>query len=143
MNGRFTLCATLCDFMDVAKAFIWTRMNSPTRDRTDRLAASVKAKFRYAIQSPTWSQTCACVSCACVAGRSKAGRKPTANRSATRFELSRHLEPVCDLLSTQKSRRNLPETWSKSGSATRSATWIAYWNSAFTIPYDGRIFNAR
>ena len=43
-----------------------------------------------------------------VAGRSKAGRKPAANRSATRFELFRHVESartclrqvenqVCDL----------------------------------------------
>ena len=43
-----------------------------------------------------------------VAGRSDAGRKPATNRSATRFELSWHVEiadPVCDLLSTQKSRK--------------------------------------
>ena len=54
-----------------------------------------------------------------VAGRSKAGRKPAANRSANRFELSRHVEiarPVCGRSETR--------------SATRSATWIYQWNSA-------------
>jgi len=41
----------------------------------------VKAKFHYAIQLASRSQT-----------SSRAGRRPAANPSATRFELSRHVE---------------------------------------------------
>ena len=66
-----------------------------------RLASlsATKPKFHYAIQIADRSQTGRRPgrrpTCACrvrVAGRSKAGRKPAANRSATRFELSRHVE---------------------------------------------------
>jgi len=56
----------------------------------------IKAKFHYAIHVADQRVR--------VAGRSQAGRKLAANRSATRFELSRHVKiartcprQVCDL----------------------------------------------
>jgi len=94
-----------------------TQCLAPAGKLTD---CQLKTKFHYAIQSQTMSPTFIFIfqdmcdfeitqrlACACrvhVAGRSKAGRKPAANRSATRFELYRHVEPVCDLISTQKCR---------------------------------------